>query len=114
MATLTVQPMVDAGTKPNMALDTPATTNNRADVGSGVNTFLRVTNAAGSTVLLTMLGSGNTSYGVAKPANAITIAATTGEAWIPLRKEYDQGDGLGANFSLASTTSVSVALIRFA
>ncbi len=115
MPTLTVQPMVDAGTKPNMALDTPATTLNRADIGSGTNTFLRVVNAAGSSMTVTVLGSGNTTYGVAKPNNGpITVAATTGEAWIPLRKEYDQGDGLGANFSLSSTTSVTVALVRFA
>lgn len=114
MASLTVQPMVDAGTKPNMALDTLATTNNRVDVGSGTNTFLRVTNTSGSTVLFTLLGAGNTSYGVAKPSNAITIAITTGEAWVPLRKEYDQGDGLGANFSLATVTGIQAALVRFA
>lgn len=111
---MTVQSMVDAGTAPNMSLDTLATTNNRADVGTGTNTFLRATNTDTTSKTLTLLGAGNTSYGVAKPSNAITLAANTGEAWIPLRKEYDQGDGLGANFSIsANTTGVKVALVRF-
>lgn len=113
MASLTVQSMVDAGTKPNMTLDTLATTNNRCDVGSGTNTFIRITNTNASTCTFTLLGAGNTSYGVAKPSNVLTLAATTGEFWIPLRKEYDQGDGLGANFSLQSTTGVQAALVRF-
>ena len=96
-----------------MALDTPGASN-RADIGTGSNTFLRVTNTTGSSVLVTVLGAGNTSYGVAKPGNAITVAATTGEAWIPLRKEYDQGDGLGATVTFGTTgAGISAALIRF-
>lgn len=112
MATFTVQSMVDAGTKPNMTLNT-VTASDRFDVGSGTNTFVRYTNTSGSPVTVTVKGSGTTSYAVSKPDNVLTLAATTGELWIPLRKEYDQGDGLGAQITTSAQTNVQAALIRY-
>lgn len=112
MATLSVQSMVDAGTKPVGVL--PGATD-RADVGSGTNTFLVYTNSSATPVVVTILGAGNTSYGVAKPSNVRTLVITTGELWIPLRKEYDQGDGLGAQITTDGQPAGSlVKLVRFA
>lgn len=112
MATLSVQTMVDAGTKPTGVL--PGATD-RADVGSGTNTFLVYTNTSATVVTVTIAGAGNTSYAVAKPSNVLTLAATTGELWIPLRKEYDQGDGLGASITTsAQPAGALVKLVRYA
>lgn len=112
MATLSVQPMVDAGTKPVGVL--PGATD-RADVGSGTNTFLVYTNTSATAVTVTIVGSGFTSYGVAKPPNPLSLVITTGELWIPLRKEYDQGDGLGAQITTsAQPAGALVKLVRLA
>lgn len=112
MATLSVQSMVDAGTAPN-PVAVGAT--DRADVGNGTNTFLHYTNSSGTAVAVTIHGAGTTSYGVAKPSNVLTLAATTGELWVPLRKEYDQGDGLGAQITTDSQPAgAKVALVRLA
>ena len=111
MATLSVQSMVDAGTKPTGVL--PGATD-RADVGSGTNTFLVYTNTSGTAVTVTIVGAGTTSYGVTKPSNVLTLPITTGELWIPLRKEYDQGDGLGAQITTsAQPAGALVKLVRF-
>lgn len=111
MATLSVQSMVDAGTKPTGVL--PGATD-RADVGSGTNSFLVYTNTSATPVTVTVVGAGNTSYGVAKPSNVLSLVITTGELWIPLRKEYDQGDGLGAQITTsAQPAGALVKLVRF-
>lgn len=111
MATLSVQSMVDAGTKPTGVL--PGATD-RADVGSGTNTFLVYTNTSATPVTVTVKGYGNTTYGVAKPDNVLSLVVTTGELWIPLRKEYDQGDGLGAQITTsAQPAGALVKLVRF-
>lgn len=113
MATLSVQTMVDAGTKPTGVL--PGATD-RADIGSGTNTFLVYTNTSGTPFNVTITGAGTTSYNVAKPSNGpLTCAATTGELWVPLRKEYDQGDGLGASVTTsAQPAGALVKLVRLA
>jgi len=112
MATLSVQTMVDAGTKPTGVL--PGATD-RADVGSGTNSFLVYTNTSATPVTVTIVGAGSTTYGVSKPNNVLTLAATTGELWIPLRKEYDQGDGLGAQITTnAQPAGALVKLVRYA
>lgn len=109
MATLSVQPMVDAGTEPTFG---SVTTSDRADVGSGTNTYLHYKSSSGSVTHVTVTGAGNTSYGVAKPGNVVAIPAN-GAARIPLRKEYDQGDGLGATITTTDNASLTVALVRF-
>ena len=112
MATLSVQTTVDAGTKPTGVL--PGATD-RADVGSGTNSFLVYTNTSATPVTVTIVGAGSTTYGVSKPNNVLTLAATTGELWIPLRKEYDQGDGLGAQITTnAQPAGALVKLVRYA
>lgn len=113
MSALTVQNLLDAGTKPNFATDTPASTMT-AEVGNGHNTFVVIKNGSGSSLTLGITIAGKTTYGVANPAVSVVIAATTGECWLPLRKEHAGVDTPGvATLSLpGSLTSVTVALIR--
>jgi hypothetical protein len=110
VATLAVQKIVDAGTNVTYAAPTAS---DRADVGSGHDTFLHYKNTSGSPVTVTVTGTvGNTSYGVAWPNNVLTLAATTGELLIPLRQAHDQGDGLGALVTTSAQSGVTVALVR--
>jgi hypothetical protein len=113
MAALTTQDLVDAGTKPNFALNTP-TASDTVEIGNGMNIVAIYKNASGSPVTLTIATPGNTTYGVANPPNVIVIAATTGEAWVPMRKAYDQGTSNPgkALVTLSATTSVTVAVVR--
>lgn len=111
MAALTTQNIVNAGTKPTFVA---AAASDTADIGSGLDTFVvyRNTDAASKTVTVTVPGT--TSYGVANPANGpLTLSASTGELWIPMRKAYDPGDGLGrATLTLSNVTNVTVAVVR--
>lgn len=92
MAALTTFPLVDAGTAPSTASPSASDT---AEVGNGHNTFLVYRNTGSSALVVTIVVPGNTSYGQLNPDPAITVPITTGEKWIPLRKEYDAGDGSG-------------------
>lgn len=112
MAALTTQNIVNAGTKPT--LSAAASGGDTAEVGNGVNTFLRVVNAhATNPRTVTIVAPGTNSYGQANPDPAIVVAAL-GEAWIPLRKEYDAADGTGrASITYSdSAADLTVAVIR--
>lgn len=109
MALLTVQNIVDAGTAPTLVA---AGASDTADVGTGRNTFAvyKNTNVASRTVTITVPGT--TTYGQPNPTPVITIAANTGENWIPLRSEYrDPVTGL-ATLTVSVTTNVTVAIVR--
>lgn len=109
MAALSVQNITDAGTKPTFAT---ATASDTAPIGSGHNTFVVYRNS-GSQTTITVVVPGNTSYGAANPDPAYTLAATTGELWIPLRKAYDPGDnGSRATLTQSAPTGVTVAVVR--
>ena len=108
MAALTVQNIVDAGTKPTFSTPTASDT---ATIGSGYDSFLVYRNASGSPITVTVVVPGNTTYGQPMPDPQITVAATTGEAWIPLRKAYDDGTGT-VTVTTSSQTSVTVALVK--
>ena len=107
MAALTLQHITDAGTKPTFGA---ASTSDTAQIGSGLNTFLVYKNGSASPVDITVVAPGNTEYGVAMPDKVVSVAAS-GEAWIPLRKDYDDATGL-ATITMADATSVTVALVR--
>lgn len=109
MAALTVQNIVNAGTKPNFALNTP-TASDTASVGDGTDTILIYKNGSGASITVTVAVPGQTSYGVAYPPQAIVVAAA-GEAWIPLRKAFDDGTGK-CTVTTSSQTSLTVALVR--
>ena len=111
MAALTTQNVLDAGTGPTFV---NAALTDTAEIGNGHNTFVvyRNTDASGKTVTVT--APGNTDYGVGMPENGpLTLAATTGELWIPMRKDYDPGDGTNrATLTLSNITNVKVAVVR--
>ena len=110
MAALTVQNITDAGAAPNFALNT-VTASDTANVGTGHNTFYVIKNASGSAVTVTITPPGQTEYGTAWTPKTITVPATTGEKWIPLRKIY--ADDLGnATITTSAQASVTAALVR--
>jgi hypothetical protein len=74
--------------------------------------FLVVKNGAGSPITLTVAVPGNTVNGSAQPDTVITVAATTGEAWVPLETYYkDPSDGL-AHITYSSVTTVTSAVVQ--
>lgn len=108
MAALTTQNIVNAGTKPTFVA---ASTSDTAEVGSGRNTFVVYKNTDASTEVITVVVPGSTEYGQLNPDPALTIAATTGELWIPMRKAYDDGTGR-ATITMASATGITVAVVQ--
>lgn len=109
MAALSTQNIVNAGTAPTFGA---AATSDTAEVGNGTNTIAVYKNT-GTQKTVTVTVPGNTSYGQANPDPALTLAATTGELWIPLRKEYDAGDGTGrCTITVDDATAVTVAIVR--
>lgn len=110
MAALTTQHVVDAGTKPTFA---SAAASDTVEIGNGINTFAVYKNTSGSPVTVTVVVPGNTTYGQPNPDPALTLPATTGELWIPMRKAYDPGDGSGrATITTSAQTSVTVAVVQ--
>lgn len=114
MATLAPFIMVDVGTKPTFVA---ASATDIAPIGSGSDTFLQYRNTDTNAKTVTVSVLGNTAYGQPKPAPALTLAATTGELWIPLRKDFDQGSANPGYASVTITgtggvTGVTVAVVR--
>lgn len=85
MTALNASNLVAAGTAPTFVNSSASDT---APVGSGTDTFVVYRNTGGSSVDVVLVAPGNTSYGSANPDPTVTVAATTGEVWIPLRKEF--------------------------
>lgn len=112
MAVLTTQNLVDAGTKPNFALDTVGVSNT-AEVGNGTNTVLVVKNGSGASITVTIPVPGSTPYGQPEPDPVITVVAS-GEAWIPMRRDYyDSTAGVGrATVNVSLATSVTAAVVQ--
>jgi hypothetical protein len=111
MAALSTQNIADAGTKPTFGA---AALTDTAEVGNGRNVFVVYKNTDTNVKTVTITVGGNTSYGQPTPDPAITVAANTGEVWIPMRKEYDDGTGR-ATLTVSGTggvTGVTVAVVR--
>lgn len=106
MGALTVQHIVDVGTKPNFALNT-ATTSDTSTVAPGLFLVYKNTGIASSISIAShfILDNGDT----AQP-HVVALPATTGEVWIPLRKSYDDGTG-NATITLTSAAGVTVAVV---
>lgn len=116
MAALVTQNIVAAGTAPTLVA---AAVSDTAEVGNGTNTFLVYKNVSANVKTVTITVPGNTSYGSATPDPAFTLAdgsVTPTWRWIPLRKEYDAGDGTGRCTATVSgtgdATDVTVAVVR--
>lgn len=107
MAALAIQNIVDTGTAPTFGA---ASTSDTAEIGNGQNTFLVYKNS-GATEDITVAVPGNTFFGIAEPDNVMTLPASPGELWIPLRKEYSDGSG-SATVTMGDATGITVALVR--
>lgn len=109
MGALTVQNITDAGTKPSTTTPTASDT---AAIGSGYDSFLVYRNTTATPFTVTVVVPGNTSYGQPLPDPQFTVVATTGEAWIPLRKAYDDGTGTVTVTTSAQPAGSTVALVK--
>lgn len=110
MAALSTQNIADTGAAPT--LTGLAGASDTADVGNGRNTFLVCRNTTGSSVTFTITPPGETSYGENLPVKAIVVPATTGEKWIPLRKEYAADDNRCTITTSAQGAGITVAVVR--
>ncbi|MFE7797061.1 hypothetical protein [Nocardia sp. NPDC057440] len=108
MAALSTFSLTNAGTAPTFAA---ATTSDTAQVGNGGNVFVVYKNTDASPKTVTVTVAGSTDYGQPNPDPQYTVAATTGEVWIPMRKEYNDGTGRAA-LTLSNATGVTVAVVK--
>lgn len=107
MALLSTQTLVDAGTAPTFAA---AAASDTVTYSTGLFVVYKNTNASTRTV--TVVVPGNTTYGQAMPDPALTLGATTGELWIPMRSIYrDTTTGL-VTITTSAQTNVTVAVVR--
>jgi hypothetical protein len=112
MAALTTQTLVDAGTAPTFGNSSASDT---AEIGSGTNTFLVYRNTGGSEAVVTIDVPGNTSYGEPTPNKVVAVPATTGEVWIPVRREYRDPNVAGSRCTITATNSgatLKVAVVK--
>lgn len=109
MAALATQVMTDNGFTPTY---TDVAASDTAEIGNGHNTFLVYKNTSGSPLAAKVNVPGNEFFGVAKADNDITVPATTGEKWVPLRKEYDDGTGRATLTHTSPVANQKVAVVR--
>jgi hypothetical protein len=107
MALIATQSLVLAGTAPTFAA---AAANDTARVGDHL--WLIVKNASGAPVNVTLTVPGNLATGDAYPDKVYSVAATTGERWIPLLRVYADPTAGTAAIAYSATTSVTRAVIR--
>lgn len=106
MAQISTFTMTAAGTAPTFGA---AAAGDTALCGRGV--FLVVRNSNAATRDVTIAAPGNVATGQAYPDTTITVAALTGENWIPLYAEYaDPADGL-AHLTYSATSGVTRAVV---
>jgi len=114
MAVLTTQNIVAAGTKPTF---TAAAATDYAEVGTGTNTFAvyKNTSAVACNVIIEMDHT-TLATGDAYPNKTIVLPITTGELWIPLRKEYVDSAEAGVGRCVLNTSAqdagITVAIVR--
>lgn len=109
MAALTTQTLSDAGTNVTF---TVATASDTAEVGNGGNTFAICRNTTGSAVTFTFNVPGNTFWGAATQDNAVSVPATTGVRYVPLRKAYDDGTGRATITTSSQAAGIDIAIVR--
>lgn len=111
MAILAAKNLNDSGAIPT--LDALVDVSNTAPVGSGRDTFLVLRNSNAATRTVDIVVAGNTDYGVALPDKQWTLAATTGEVWIPLRRAYVDPNVPGrCTFTVSATAGVTGAVVQ--
>lgn len=108
MALITTATPSVAGTAPTFAA---AASGDTARCGSGYWLVAKNTNIASRTVTITV--PGNLPTGDAYPDKVYTLAADTGEVWVPLLREYaDPADG-EAHLAWSATAGVTRAVVKF-
>lgn len=110
MAALATQHIVDTGAAPSFA--TLASASDTAEVGNGHNTFLVYRNTTAADLVVTITPDGDTGYGEDLPAKVVTVPATTGEKWIPLRREYMGENGRCTITATGTGAGKFVAVVR--
>ena len=107
MALITSYSPTVAGTAPTFS---GAAAGDTAECGEGMVLIVKNTGASMTTTVAT---PGNLPTGDVYPDKVYTVAATTGEQWIPLLNDYrDPATGFAA-LTYSTTTSVTRAVIRF-
>jgi hypothetical protein len=111
MAAIPVQKFnVTTGAKPTF---NPAAASATAEIGTGKNRFLVAKNTAGTTVTMALTVVGNNSYGQPNPDPSYTLAITTGEVWVPLLSDFNDGTGsVTVTFSGTTIANTTVALVE--
>lgn len=114
MASLTTQNIVAAGTKPTFVA---AAATDYAEVGSGTDTFAvyKNTSSTACNVIIEM-DHVTLKTGEVHPNRTIALPITTGELWIPLRKEYADDAEAGVGRCVLNTSAqdagITVAIVR--
>lgn len=103
----THQPSV-AGTAPSFVA---AASGDTAKCGSGYWLIAKNTNVASRTV--TVVVPGNLATGDAYPDKVYTLAADTGEVWIPLLREYANATDGEAHLTYSATAGVTRVVVKF-
>lgn len=96
-----------AGGKPTFAA---AASGDTARCGAGYYLVVKNANAATRTVTITVPGT--LATGDAYPDKAYTVAALTGEEWIPLLAEYTDPTDRLAHIAYSATADVTRAVIK--
>jgi hypothetical protein len=101
---------------PNTGLDvtaalTAASAGGDVAVISDDRCFLRVKNASGSSINVTLAAPG-TDNGQARPNRVVAVPATTGDKLIPLPLNYVDPSIGGVGISYSAATSVTVQVVR--
>ncbi len=112
MTALVTQPMV----RSTGAAPTPvaAATSDTCEAGNGSTHFAVYFNTNAATRTVTISVTGNEEYGPPKPAlGPLTLAALTGQLWIPLHPEMADATGL-VTLTLSAAASVTVMIVRTA
>ena len=103
----TFQPTV-SGTAPTFAA---AASGDTAKCGSGYWLIAKNTDVASRTITVTV--PGNLATGDAYPDKVYTLAANTGEQWIPLLREYADATDGEAHLTYSATAGVTRAVVKF-
>lgn len=106
MALLTTYTIVNAGTAPTLVA---ASASDTLTYAAGLFAYYENT---GTAKTVTVIVPGTDAYGENPTDHALTLGATTGRLWIPIRPiARDSTTGL-VTITLSSATAVTVAIVR--
>lgn len=113
MAALTVYSIGFGGTAPTFGAAAASDTVSMSAAGQGSRTFVvyKNTNAASRTISV-KIPTGHSPYTESTQGTVdYTLAANTGELWIPIHSDYIETDGL-VTITTSAQTNVTVAAVR--